>query len=71
MLVMVTVCVGAEASMVFVGNTKHTVPYMLKNMDLFDELPDKYYDSAFIDLAMDFIHSVRDARNLLGWRHVH
>lgn len=40
---------GAEASMVFVGNTKHTVPYMLKNTDLFDELPDKYYDSAFID----------------------
>lgn len=40
---------GAEASMVFVGNTQHTVPYMLKNTDLFEELPDKYYDSAFID----------------------
>ncbi len=40
---------GAEASMVFVGNTKHTVPYMLKNSDLFDELPDKYHDSAFLD----------------------
>ncbi len=40
---------GAEASMVFVGNTRHNVPYMLKNTDLFDELPDKYYDSAFID----------------------
>lgn len=40
---------GAEASMVFVGNTKHTVPYMLKHSDLFDELPDKFYDSAFLD----------------------
>jgi len=40
---------GAEASMVFVGNTKHTVPYMLKHADLFDELPEKFYDSAFLD----------------------
>lgn len=40
---------GAEASMVFVGNTKHNVPYMLKNTDLFEELPAQYYDSAFID----------------------
>lgn len=40
---------GAEASMVFVGNTRHNVPYMLKHSDLFDELPDKYHDSAFID----------------------
>ena len=40
---------GAEASMVFVGNTQHNVPYMLKHSDLFDELPDKYHDSAFID----------------------
>lgn len=40
---------GAEASMVFVGNTKHNVPYMLKNSDLFEELPAQYYDSAFID----------------------
>ncbi len=40
---------GAEASMVFVGNTQHTVPYMLKHSDLFEELPEKYYDSAFID----------------------
>ncbi len=40
---------GAEASMVFVGNTKHTVSYMLKNSDLFDELPEQYYDSAFLD----------------------
>lgn len=41
--------IGAEASMVFVGNTKHTLPYMLKHTDLFDELPEQYYDSAFLD----------------------
>ena len=40
---------GAEASMVFVGNTRHTVSYMLKHLDLFAELPDKLYDSAFLD----------------------
>ncbi|GAB6061199.1 BREX system Lon protease-like protein BrxL [Desulfonatronum parangueonense] len=40
---------GAEASMVFVGNTRHTVPYMLKHSDLFEELPEKFYDSAFLD----------------------
>jgi len=40
---------GAEASMVFVGNTQHNVPYMLKHSDLFDELPSNYHDSAFLD----------------------
>ena len=35
--------------MVFVGNTQHTVPYMLKHSDLFSDLPDKFYDSAFLD----------------------
>jgi ATP-dependent Lon protease len=40
---------GAEASMVFVGNTAHTVPYMLKHSDLFEEVPGKYHDSAFLD----------------------
>lgn len=40
---------GAESSMVFVGNTLHTVPYMLKHSDLFDELPDAFHDSAFLD----------------------
>lgn len=44
-----TQTVGAEASMVFVGNTSHTVPYMLKTSDLFTDLPDKYHDSAFLD----------------------
>lgn len=46
---------GAEASMVFVGNTKHNVPYMLKHTDLFEELPEKYYDSAFIDRLHAYI----------------
>ncbi len=46
---------GAEASMVFVGNTQHTVPYMLKHADLFDELPDKFYDSAFLDRVHFYI----------------
>ena len=40
---------GAEASMAFVGNTRHTLPYMLKHTNLFDELPEKYCDSAFLD----------------------
>jgi hypothetical protein len=40
---------SAEASMVFIGNTKHTVPYMLKNSDLFDEVPENYHDSAILD----------------------
>ena len=38
-----------EASMVFVGNTSHNVPYMLKNSDLFEELPKQYHDPAFLD----------------------
>ncbi len=40
---------GASASMVFVGNTDHPVPYMLKHSDLFDALPRDYYDTAFLD----------------------
>ncbi len=40
---------GAEASLVFVGNTRHTVPYMLRHSDLFADLPPKFYDSAFLD----------------------
>lgn len=40
---------GADASMVFVGNTEHSLPYMLKHSDLFDALPEKFYDSAFLD----------------------
>lgn len=40
---------GADASMAFVGNTEHSLPYMLKHSDLFDALPEKFYDSAFLD----------------------
>ena len=46
---------GAEASMVFIGNTKHNVAYMLKHSDLFEELPSKYHDSAFLDRIHFFI----------------
>ena len=46
---------GSEASMAFVGNTQHTVAHMLRNSDLFDELPDKYHDSAFLDRLHFFI----------------
>ena len=41
--------------MVFVGNTKHNVPYMLKHTDLFEELSEKYYDSAFIDRLHTYV----------------
>lgn len=40
---------GAAASMVFVGNTEHAVPYMMKHSDLFEALPKDYYDTAFLD----------------------
>jgi ATP-dependent Lon protease len=46
---------GAEASMAFIGNTKHNVPYMLKYSDFFEELPEKYYDPAFIDRLHAFL----------------
>ena len=46
---------GAEASMAFIGNTKHNVPFMLKYSDFFEELPDKYYDPAFIDRLHAFL----------------
>ena len=40
---------GAEASIALVGNTQHTLPYMLKHANLFNDLPNKFYDSAFLD----------------------
>lgn len=46
---------GAEASMVFVGNTSNTVPFMLKHSDLFYDLPDSYHDSAFLDRVHFYI----------------
>ncbi len=39
----------ASASMVFVGNTKHTVPYMLKNTHLFESIPMSFIKGAFLD----------------------
>ena len=39
----------ASASMAFVGNTKHTVPYMLKNSHLFESIPDAFIKGAFLD----------------------
>jgi ATP-dependent Lon protease len=44
----------AEASMVFMGNTQKSVPYMLKHSHFFDPLPDKYIDSAFLDRIHSF-----------------
>lgn len=40
---------GASASMAFVGNTDHSVPYMLRHSNLFEALPKQYYDTAFLD----------------------
>lgn len=40
---------GAEASISFVGNTQHNVPFMLKHSNLFDDVPPAFYDSAFLD----------------------
>lgn len=39
----------ASASMVFVGNTKYTVPYMLKNSHLFESVPTAFIKGAFLD----------------------
>ena len=39
----------ASASMSFVGNTKHTVPYMLKNSHLFESIPHQFLKGAFLD----------------------
>lgn len=40
---------GAEASLVFVGNTSNDLEHMLMHTDLFEDLPAQYYDSAFLD----------------------
>lgn len=40
---------GAEASMVFVGNTRNELETMLRHTNLFEELPSQFYDSAFMD----------------------
>jgi ATP-dependent Lon protease len=41
--------VQAYASMAFIGNTKHSVPYMLKNSHLFESIPQAYIKGAFLD----------------------
>lgn len=45
----------AEASMVFVGNTDHTVSYMMQHTHLFDALPKDYHDTAFLDRIHAYI----------------
>ncbi len=39
----------ASASMAFVGNTKHTVPYMLNHSHLFESIPTSFIKGAFLD----------------------
>ena len=39
----------ASASMSFVGNTKHTVPFMLRNSHLFESIPTAFIKGAFLD----------------------
>ena len=46
---------GASASMVFVGNTDNSVPYMLSHSNLFEALPKDYYDTAFLDRIHAYI----------------
>jgi len=41
--------IGAEASLVFVGNTSNELEHMLMHTDLFEDLPVQFYDSAFLD----------------------
>jgi len=40
---------GSTASLAFVGNTKHSVPFMLTNSNLFDSIPKGFMKSAFFD----------------------
>lgn len=39
----------ATASLAFVGNTKHTIPHMLKHSHLFESIPEAYIKGAFLD----------------------
>jgi len=45
----------ATASMAFIGNTKHNVPYMLKNSHLFESIPEGYLKGAFLDRMWMYI----------------
>lgn len=46
---------GASASFAFIGNTDHSVAYMLKHTNLFEALPKAYYDTAFLDRMHAYI----------------
>lgn len=39
----------------FAGNTKHSVPYMLKNSHLFESIPEGYIKEAFPDMMHLYI----------------
>lgn len=39
----------ATASLAFIGNTKHTIPHMLKHSHLFNSIPEAYIKGAFLD----------------------
>lgn len=41
--------IQAYASLAFVGNTKRSVPYMLRNSHLFESIPQAYIKGAFLD----------------------
>ena len=41
--------IGAEASLVFIGNTSHKLSHLLMHANLFEDLSPQYYDSAFLD----------------------
>jgi ATP-dependent Lon protease len=41
--------IQAYASMAFVGNTKHAVPFMLRESHLFESIPAAYIKGAFLD----------------------
>jgi len=41
--------IQAYASMAFVGNTKHSVPQMLRSSHLFESIPQAYIKGAFLD----------------------
>jgi ATP-dependent Lon protease len=46
---------GATGSFVFVGNTEHSVAFMIKNAHLFIALPKAYIDSAFLDRIHTYV----------------
>ncbi|MCX6078804.1 MAG: BREX system Lon protease-like protein BrxL [Chloroflexi bacterium] len=47
--------IGAEASLIFVGNTSNELEHMLMHTNLFEDLPVQYYDSAFLDRLHTYI----------------